>query len=247
MKLRQHAFVTVLFLVASTTCLRAEDAFYPVAPAAISDAPWCALDAPWLPNLHQPDGALIAVGTRVFRVCRGTVSPHGERTMRLLFNPRKVEGLRYDASMSTLSVSDVVVGDEWLKIMLRYQIQVGTRVFGGIKYREYDHFELEGEDRLLSSLFIYDPFLNGANVDMPPHALDCGDASRRPNGGETCFVFVFYKGIRADTMFIGDAPGLAPVPREKFPEIAQDMWRALKKADVTDQLDKLRNQLPMLD
>ena len=166
--------------------------------------------------------------------------------MRLLFNPRKVAGLRYDASMSTLTISDLVPSDKWLENMLRYEVQVGTRVFGGLTYREYDYFELEGADRLLSSMFVYDPLLNKENLKMPPHALDCGDASRRPNGGETCFVFVFYKDIRATTQFIGDAQGLAPIPREKFPEIAQDMWRALQTADVTDQLDDLRKRLPML-
>lgn len=247
MNLRQHAFVTGLCLVASATCLKAEDAFYPLAPAAISDAPWCAPDAPWVPNLYQPDGALIAVGTRVFRVCASAVSPHGERTMRLLFNPRKVDGLRYDVSISTLTLSDLAKSEKWLEIMLRSQIRVGTRAFGGVTYQEYDYSELKGEDRLFSSLFIYDPALNHTTTELPPHAITCGDKNKRPNRGKTCFVFVFYKDMRANSMFIGDAPGLAPIPREKFPEIAQDMWRALATADVTDQLDEFQNQLPMLD
>lgn len=247
MRLGQSIIAAILLLAAPAPSIWAEETFYPVAPAARPDAPWCAPDAPWVPNLYQPDGALIAVGSRVFRVCKGAVDPHGERVLRLLFNPRKVEGLQYDASMSTLTISDLVPGDKWIENMLRYQRLIGTRTFGGVTYQEYDHWELEGDDRLLSSLFLYNSFLNEGRTELPPHAISCPDKSRRPNGGASCSVFVFYKDIRAITSFIGDMLGLAPVPREKFPEIAQDMWRALQTADVTNQLDDLRQQLPMLD
>jgi hypothetical protein len=236
---------TILLLAASAARLGAEETFYPVAPAAIPDAPWCAPDAPWVPNLYQPDGALIVVGTRIFRVCKGAVNPQGERAMRLLFNPRKVEGLRYDASMRDMVISDSVSSDQWLEIMLRSHIVVGTRVFGGVTYKEYDYSELIGAAGLLHSKFVYEPHPNDG--DIPNHVIDCGDKSKRLNGQLMCGVFVFYKGMRAHTYFIGGVPGLVPIPRDKFPEIAQDMLRALQTADVTDQLDELRNQLPMLD
>ena len=176
----------------------------------------------------------------------GAVDPPGQRVMRLLFNPRRVEGLQYDASMSNMVINDRVSGDKWLNFMLRFHIRIGTRVFGGVRYQEYDYSELTGVAGLIHSVFVYDPLLNSGNVELPPHAIDCGDKSKRPNGQLMCHVFVFYKGIRADTRFFGDAPGQAPIPREKFPEIAQDMWRALQTADVTDQLDDLRKRLPML-
>lgn len=191
----------------------------------------------WADPESVPNGFFIQVGSRVFHTCTGpkTLAPVGERVMRLIFNHNMVPDLVPDV-IATLTVSDRLGRDDWLPLMLRNQVPTGTRIFGGVRYREYDTRGLEGDDRLYSSFFVYEAVLNPSALEMPAHAVTCPDKIRNVSGANACFVHVFYQDIRANIMVAGDGLGLRPIPRDSFPAIARDMNRVLRMGDVTESL-----------
>lgn len=205
----------------------------------------------WCPQVADadlsPHGALVQVGSRVFRTCEKPVSPLGERGISLDIGENFVPGLVHNRVLRTLSVSDRSSGEEWWVNMLRNKEPVGMRVFGGVSYREYDHEEATAETKDLSSFFVYEPGLNSGNLHYPPHAIDCADKSIRESGTHTCFLFVFYWDVRARVMLIGDGRNFLPLPREDFPEMILDMERALIASDVTDRATSLRETIPFFD
>ncbi|GAW35549.1 hypothetical protein RA2_02612 [Roseovarius sp. A-2] len=224
--------------------------YAPAPPAALSQA-WCEGVYGWSSGLDKfvPDGAIIPVGPYFFRVCQDdgyTPSPD-DRRMRMFFNPRRVEGLRYDKSVE-LIVTARGGWPVWLEASLRGTKLVGTREFGGVVYETYQHYRPYWDPVWGRKLYRYVPKLNPDRKNLPPHIITCSkELDRHPTESMNCFLHVGYDQISARLLFIGGGPELTPIPIEAFPIFAQDVLLVLKTADVTGEADELKLTIPMLD
>ncbi|MCL6284949.1 hypothetical protein M3P21_15560 [Ruegeria sp. 2012CJ41-6] len=212
---------------------------------------WCEGDLGLSPSAEPflPDGGLIKIGDIIIRVCQPPTSDRGpdERVMRLFVNPRRVEDLRYDKSVSGVRLVYVARSDHKLDTIIQRKQKVGDARFGGSAYDIYKYYSPETSAFVDAPAFVYTHQVDGSDAP-PPHVITCSKSfPRHPEALSFCRLFIDYKGIRVRLLFAGGGPVAPPLPLELFPEFAKDLVRVMEAVDVTADAEDLRKNLPYWD
>jgi hypothetical protein len=231
--------------------LRAEVEQYLPAQAHDPSQAWCEGDLGLSQSAEPflPEGGLVKIGDIIIRVCQPPPSLHGpdERVMRLFLNPRRVEELQYDKSVSGVTISSLGSYDHYLNGVLERKQNVGEARFGDSAYEVYKYCNPETSAFVDAPAFVYTHQVGGSDAP-PPHVIKCSKSfPRHPGALSFCRLFIDYKGIRVRLLFAGGGPVASPLPVELFPEFAKDLVRVMEAVDVTDDVEHLRKSLPYWD
>ncbi|WP_322890830.1 MULTISPECIES: hypothetical protein [unclassified Yoonia] len=223
---------------------------YAAAPAHDPAADWCTEELPYTPGLetYQPDGAVTQVGPYLFRVCqRAPLSSTPERrVMRFFYNPERVEGLSSVKVMSGLIVNSLVSWERRVaRISDSYRL-TGEERIGSANYGVY---RLIGPDGMIGRpMYVYLPDPDKGSITLPSHMFDCTEMVIYPHQLRgICKIHVGYNEIYTNLLFMSPLPKDFPIPVDRFPEFAQDVWRTLEAADVTNDYNTLPADVPFLD
>ena len=227
-------------------------------PAAYDPAaPYCVSS-----TRHAPDGQIVRVASRYFRVCHDPPNPEisTPRQLTTYLNSSAIKGLQFHATTLALRV---ISGWDWDKRVERRTTinrqEIDQRMFGGISYRTFEY--TGGAPGVTPSgyFYLYDPALNTNKGDFPRHQITCYREFTRESPSEAyqCFLLIEYRSdIAANLMFIGVSDNSHPPPNqigwhtirpELFPRYVHDVITALEFADVTDELDAFRGRLPIIE
>jgi hypothetical protein len=223
---------------------------YAAAPAYDPSADWCTEDLPYSlgKEVHRPDGAITQVGAYLFRVCQGGPpnSTPDERVMRFFYNPERVEGLSSVKVMTGLMINSVANWEDRVaRVQNSYHLTGELRI-GSVIYDIYRFILLEGT--LSRPIFLYLPELGAGSTAAPSHMFHCTEPVLPPyqlHG--RCFIEVGFDQLYTNLLFISPLSEDPPIPVDRFSEFAQDVWRTLDAANVTDEYDELPPDLPFLD
>ncbi|MFN3662073.1 MAG: hypothetical protein ACK4TM_04910 [Yoonia sp.] len=166
--------------------------------------------------------------------------------MRFFYNPKRVEGLSSVKVMSGLIVNSLVSWEGRVaRISNSYRL-TGEERIGSANYGVYRFL---GPDGMIGRpMYVYLPDPDGGSTTLPSHMFECTEMVSYPYQLRgICKIHVGYNDIYTNLLFISPLPDSTPVPVNHFPELAQDVWRTLEAADVTDDYDDLPPDLPFLD
>lgn len=237
--------ITVKSLLAGT------DVYAPAQSADHSQA-WCEGESV---KSHRDavayrDGGVVQIGSHYFRVCREHLSPKpdGKRVMRFYYNPRRVEDLSFDKSMTGLMVNGSIPWERSLVSQFTNSKTTDKRQFGDATYVIFRSIVGGDPYREGAKFLVYNPIYNRHDLDTPLHIVTCTkNFELQPEQSVFCSLKVGYNQIWASLLFLGGGPDVEPIPMELFPAFAQDIVRILQTADVTEEVTTGTINLPRLD
>ncbi|MEM1073423.1 MAG: hypothetical protein AAGI36_03170 [Pseudomonadota bacterium] len=242
------ALILISFAVPSAAQL------YDQTPNAVYDpsADWCTDDLNFAPGDERfvPDGVIVQIGTHYFRICRSPLksSTWQRRGMRFFYNPKRVPQLIFEGSMIGVKVTSLVSGANktWagrVNRSLDNHVKTRERVFGGITYQGYLYVDQLTQQTLGEEVYYFE---GNRNADVPEHIFGCDEDPRtkRTELG-SCYILVGYGTIQAFRQLFGGGSFARDLPIDSIPDLAQDIMRILKTADITDRLDEF-SHLPVI-
>lgn len=200
----------------------------------------------------MPEDVIVQIGEAYFRLCRSPAagtSPAERRVLRFFYNPRQIQGLHFDASMSGFKVDtfgpyfgtwkDFVA--DWLK----RRVKTTEYASGGIRYQGYTYFDQLPQSLIGPEVFFHAGDDDGKKGVIPTHSVTCTpDIGVITEGFSRCHITVGFGGVRGNGLLFGGGEVPEEIPMEKLPWIAADLWKIMSVANVTDRLVEL-NHLPM--
>ncbi|MFA3917073.1 hypothetical protein [Ruegeria hyattellae] len=223
---------------------------YAPAPPADHSQPWCGGDIhiSRADTIPYPEGGIVQVGPYFFRACRSNLAaaPDGKRAIRFYYNPRRVDGLSFDKAMVGLMINGLFTWGKNFNPYAERSKSVGYKTIGNVEY-ELRQYSRPNDDTWIGRKFlVYTP--SSAADPIPQHVVVCyKEFERHPAESMNCFLQVGYDQIWGNLLFIGGGPNLKPIPLEDFPKYAEDIYRILETADVTERVENGTIDLPRLD
>lgn len=197
---------------------------------------FCAPDEPF-----APDGVILRMGEGFFRTCRPWTQS-SFRQFLLHVNEDAIPGLELSRSSKSLRVMENIKGIDPLKSRLKRLPNVGTRVFGGAKYRSHESAQIGSNGQSNRGTYVYDA---DDGSDIPDHWITCIGWGRE-NGPVNCAVYVDVGPVVGSLYFIGIFDKELSYT-EHFTEYAKDIALILEVADVTEDLEEFRDFVDIID
>jgi hypothetical protein len=213
------------------------------AAAQTSPEPYCLFREEF-----APDGLLLKMANRYFRVCSVWSDSEIGRQHILRINPARVKGLENDYAASNLRLDARLGIETHIAAFLRYKLSNGTHTFGDTTYQAFES-EIRGPNGFPGSAsYIYDPLLKDQGKHFPMHYVTCAGEAwlESKNSLLQCNVWVWKDGVMASLNFIGGR-GRSMEFTKHFANFAVEIVKVLETADVTDEFEELRLFLDVVE